>query len=172
MSQKFYQSETVLKLPVDSFQLFLSREVQIARSFEGALGYMSPQVIKGEGYSYKTDVWSVGLVFIVMMILKPFFDVVKPALFAKLDPGEIPGVPDHFQALRNCICRKMIVLKEDDRASVQQVIDDVAFRNHFPTVEGKALDWNDAVVHEAKANKIVSSIEAPLHSMKQEITVV
>ena len=132
----------MLKLPVDTFQLFLSREVQIANSFEGALGYMSPQVINGENYSYKTDVWSVGLVFIVMMISKPFFDAVKPVWFVELVPDEIPGVPDHFQALRNCICLKMMILKEDDRASVQQVIDDIAFKKHFPTVGAKANDWN------------------------------
>ena len=101
---------------------------------------MSPQVFQGLQYSQKTDVWSVGVVFINLMIVD-YFDL-QPASFQCLDPMHVPIPNSDFEQLRDCVCSQMIVLREDQRGTVGDVIENEAFRNHFHLVEAKATAWD------------------------------
>ena len=101
---------------------------------------MSPQVINRKEYSKKTDVWSLGLVFIELITLEPH--KVDPTDFeSPLQPSSIAISDDRLKPIRKCICLKMVVLRDQDRCSVKEVIADEAFRNHFPFVDAKAKAW-------------------------------
>ena len=71
----------------------------------------------------------------------------------------------------------MIVLKDHDRCSVEQVIDDVAFRNHFPFVEAKAKarQYDEALVEmenqqlELKIVDVESKLRQELDETKKQL---
>ena len=99
---------------------------------------MSPQASNGQEYGQKTDCWSMGVVLVEMLTLEA--STINPMDFQPLKPTEI-GSSDNPDALRKCICSKMLVKEENERATVEQIIDDEAFKNHFPAVEAKAKAW-------------------------------
>ena len=102
-------------------------------------------------HSNKTDIWSLGLVFINLIIVD-WHNLDQPTDFT------IPN--DSLEALRLCICNKMIVVDDKNRATIGQVIEDEAFRNHFPFVEAKAKAWeNEEALDEMKSQHLQQQIE-------------
>lgn len=45
----------------------LDETAGLLKSFVGTMTYMSPERMEGENYSYKGDVWSLGIILIEMM---------------------------------------------------------------------------------------------------------
>ena len=111
----------------------------MTKSFAGSRLYMSPQVIKNQLYGTKTDVWSVGLVFLNLATLSDI-DVV-PATFKRLDRKLLKVPNEQFKPLIDCICKKMVVKEEDDRADIDQLIEHPIFSNYFRIVDSKAKAW-------------------------------
>ena len=101
---------------------------------------MSPQVMKWEPYGVKTDVWSTGMVFVNVMTLEhPHF--INPATFDNINLKDIPISNADLEPLRKCICNRMLVRDEKDRATVEEVSNDDAFQNHFSICEDEADNW-------------------------------
>ena len=102
---------------------------------------MSPQVMNFEEYGKGADIWSVGSIFYFLLTFE------EPVDNPKLKPNgfQLSDIPQGFCrrgiALFKCIYMKMIVQNEKDRATVEQVIDDEAFRDYYQTVETQALVW-------------------------------
>ena len=109
-------------------------------TYAGSYAYISPQVVEQEEYTNKTDVWSVGWVFYNVMTLEfPNFN--RQVSKLKLDATKVPIPNDGFKPLRDCICSKMIVPEEDERSSIDDVIEDCAFRDFYHLTEAKAVSW-------------------------------
>jgi len=45
-----------------------------ARTMVGTPYYISPEIINNESYSFKTDIWSVGVILYELCALRPPFD--------------------------------------------------------------------------------------------------
>ena len=159
-----------------TFLTFVNSDWQMMETFTGTKSYMSPQVLKGKGYNKRTDVWSLGLVFIELIILEPHkVETIK--FVGPLQPSSIPISDTRLEPIRKCICSKMIVSKDHDRCSVEQVINDVAFRNHFPFVEAKAKAWlyDEALVEmenqqlEMKIVDVESKLRQELDETKKQL---
>ena len=105
---------------------------------------MSPQAIRKFEYGKGTDIWSVGLIFYYLLTIdEPKNNSKLNAIdFQKLELSDIPqGFCPRGITLFKCIYMKMIVFDEKDRATVEQVIDDEAFRDYYQAVETQALAW-------------------------------
>ena len=66
----------------------------------GSINYVSPEIIKGEGYSEKTDIWSLGVLLYLMAVGSfPFEDDNAGKLFQKIlsDPVKFPASNSSFQ---------------------------------------------------------------------------
>ena len=101
---------------------------------------MSPQVYKKVKYTGKADIWSLGLIFINLIKLDRHF--INPNNFVHLSPKSIAiEGDDRFNLLCHCICSKMVVLYENQRANIDQLIEHEVFHGHFERVDGKAKNW-------------------------------
>lgn len=102
----------------------LSENTVEARSKVGTPLYMSPEVLRGESYDWKSDVWSMGcILYELAMLRSPFKSegLNLVGLFQKINKGhyeDVPGVySDHLRGL----VKRMISLIASDRPSVQEV---------------------------------------------------
>mmetsp|Transcript_2508 Transcript_2508/g.5510 ORF Transcript_2508/g.5510 Transcript_2508/m.5510 type:complete len:590 (-) Transcript_2508:204-1973(-) len=108
--------------------LGLSRELSEhtiqAHSKVGTPLYMSPEVLKGEGYDFKSDIWSLGcLLYELAMLKSPFKSegLNLYSLFQKISHGDFTPLPENFsEELRN-LAYSMISTKSEDRPEIGDV---------------------------------------------------
>ena len=91
----------------------LANTTQCLHGLVGTPLYMPPEIINSRPYSYKADVWSLGVVFYELMALKPpFEDYTYHALLAKICNAPITPLPEVFSAeLRDFVMR---ILERDE----------------------------------------------------------
>jgi serine/threonine protein kinase len=73
---------------------------------------MSPEVLHGQGYDYKSDVWSLGCMLYELSTLKSPFEGPNQTLydiFKRINNGEYEPIPETFsQELRNLVTRMLL----------------------------------------------------------------
>ena len=76
-----------------------------AKTMVGTPYYISPEIVENKPYSYKTDIWSLGIILYEMCTLKPAFDANSlPQLAKKITKGVYKRLPSQFsQKLRDLV---------------------------------------------------------------------
>ena len=64
------------------------------KAFVGTPLYIAPEIIKDESYSYKADIWAMGIIFYELMALKPPFNAINfETLILKVCNSKIKPLP-------------------------------------------------------------------------------
>ena len=78
---------------------------EVARAAQvGTPLYMSPEVLEGRGYEWKSDVWSLGCLLYELAALRSPFKSQSGAkdnlysLFQKISNGEFAPLPSHYSS--------------------------------------------------------------------------
>jgi serine/threonine-protein kinase ULK2 len=76
----YIDNKKIFTLKIADFGLsrFLSSENQLVQTQCGSRLYMAPEIYRGEPYSYKADLWSVGSILYRIIIGKPLFSKLPP----------------------------------------------------------------------------------------------
>ena len=65
-----------------------------AKTMVGTPYYISPEIVENKPYSFKTDIWSLGVILYEMCALKPPFDANNiTALAMRIIKGKYPPLP-------------------------------------------------------------------------------
>jgi NIMA (never in mitosis gene a)-related kinase len=102
----------------------LSEHTVQAHSKVGTPLYMSPEVLRGDGYDFKSDIWSLGcLLYELAMLKSPFKSegLNLYSLFQKISQGDYQPLPENYsEKLRN-LAYSMISIKSEDRPEIGDV---------------------------------------------------
>lgn len=106
---------------------YMSDETFKAFSKVGTPLYMSPEVIRNDGYDFKSDVWSLGCVIYELVTFKsPFRTDEKISLFDlfnKINKGDYPRITDEkYSASIKDLVDKMLKVNPEERISLEEVI--------------------------------------------------
>ena len=98
-----------------------------ASTIIGTPYYLSPEIVMSKPYSFKSDIWSLGVLLYEMMSLKMPFDAVSlPMLTLKIMKGDYPPPPSIYSRdLRNLVSLLLNVSPEK-RPDINQIL-----RNSF-----------------------------------------
>jgi NIMA (never in mitosis gene a)-related kinase len=119
-------SDGILKLGDLGLGRYMSDETFKAFSKVGTPLYMSPEVIRNDGYDFKSDVWSLGCVIYELITFKsPFRTDEKISLydlFTKINKGEYPKVQDEkYGPFITDLVDKMLLVNPEERVSLDEV---------------------------------------------------
>ena len=108
--------------------LGLSRELSEhtiqAHSKVGTPLYMSPEVLRGDGYDFKSDIWSLGcLLYELAMLKSPFKSegLNLYSLFQKISQGDYQPLPEQYSVELKELAYAMISTNPEDRPDIGDV---------------------------------------------------
>lgn len=102
----------------------LSENTYQAHSKVGTPLYMSPEVLRGDGYDFKSDIWSIGcLLYELAMLKSPFKSegLNLYSLFQKISQGEYSPLPDRYSDELRQLTYAMISTNPEDRPEIADI---------------------------------------------------
>ena len=87
--------------------------------------YVSPEVVRGAGYDWKSDVWSMGCLLYELALLRSPFEMEGANLydvFQKISKGEFPPLPaDAFSGPLRSLVARMLQIDPAKRPELEEV---------------------------------------------------
>ena len=92
--------------------------------------YTSPEILENVPYSYKTDVWSLGVVaYEIMNLHLPFEEKGYWTLTLKIKKGEYPEINSLYSENLRELVKKMLSLDQDCRPDLSAILGSCLNRN-------------------------------------------
>eukprot|EP00927_Polykrikos_kofoidii_P049181 TRINITY_DN43290_c0_g1_i1.p1 TRINITY_DN43290_c0_g1~~TRINITY_DN43290_c0_g1_i1.p1 ORF type:complete len:895 (-),score=151.55 TRINITY_DN43290_c0_g1_i1:93-2777(-) len=155
----FMCADGVVKLGDLGLGRYFSSNTYRAHSVVGTPFYMSPEVItSGGGYSFKSDIWSLGCVLYELAALSSPFASSRLNYYAlgnKISTGQYPPLPGGTPPRVRSLCAEMIQVKRDARPDASAVLDTT--RRHFAQSSVQASE-TDTTSELARATIIVKGM--------------
>lgn len=123
----FIAADETLKLGDLGLSRYFTTETIEAFSRVGTPLYMSPEVLRGQGYDWKSDVWSLGCVIYELAGLRSPFktDDQKMSLydlFQAINKGEFPPLPERYSEELKQLVYSMIQVDPGKRLNIPQIL--------------------------------------------------
>ena len=85
---------------------------------------MAPEVLHGDGYDFKSDIWSLGCLLYELTVLKSPFKsegLNLYSLFQKISQGDYQPLPEKYSQELRTLAYSMIATKSEDRPEIADV---------------------------------------------------
>ena len=126
----------------------LSKTNSNAMTVIGTPYYFSPEIINGEPYNYKTDIWSLGVVLYELCTLKLPFDSNNIAqLSMKILRGNYDPIPFKYSKEMHNIIKKMLNVDKNKRPDIKEVLQCPLLKNFSSNI-----NLNNNNFHKNKKN--------------------
>ena len=97
----------------------LKHTVEVAKSMVGTPYYLSPEIIESRPYSFKSDIWSMGVMLYELCALRPPFEGSSLHFLAmKIVRGQFPSLPSHFSRELKTLVAQMLTIDVHRRPTI------------------------------------------------------
>lgn len=94
-----------------------------AKTMVGTPYYLSPEIIESKPYSFKTDVWSLGVILYEMCALKPPFNAESLHFLAlKIVKGSYTPIPNVFSREMKNLLALLLQVDPGRRPSLNEIM--------------------------------------------------
>ncbi|CAG5114726.1 unnamed protein product [Candidula unifasciata] len=139
-----------MKLGDFGISRILMGTTDMASTFTGTPYYMSPEVLKHEGYNSKSDIWSIGCIMYELCTLEHAFSGQGLMhIMYKIVDKDPPELPSKYSNELNEIIKKILVKDPDLRPSAAEVL-------KFPYIARHRAKMKDTLTDEYKAKHNIS----------------
>ena len=115
----FLTKANIIKLGDFGIARVLKHTVEVAKSMVGTPYYLSPEIIESRPYSFKSDIWSLGVMLYELCALKPPFEGMNLHFLAlKIIRGEFAPLPAHYSRELKTLVSQMLTMDVARRPNV------------------------------------------------------
>ncbi|XP_059142130.1 serine/threonine-protein kinase Nek11-like [Physella acuta] len=144
-TRNIFLHNNLLKIGDFGISRILMNSSDMASTFTGTPYYMSPEVLKHEGYNSKSDVWSVGCILYEICSLEhAFMGQGLMAVMYKIVEKDPPNLPSKYSPELNEVFKKMVTKDPEKRPSATDV-------TKFPFIAKNMVKMKETLTEEYKA---------------------
>ncbi|PAA80800.1 hypothetical protein BOX15_Mlig018929g1, partial [Macrostomum lignano] len=130
----FLKSGTV-KIGDFGISRVLMSNSDMASTFLGTPYFMSPELLKHEGYNAKSDIWSVGCILYEMCALEHAFKGAGlMGILFSICGNPCPVIPDRYPPELQAVLEKMLAKDPQDRLSAREVLKEPFVREQMQSL--------------------------------------
>ena len=101
----------------------LSFTMEKAKTFTGTPYYLSPEIVQNLPYSFKSDIWSLGVLLYEICCLKVPFEAKNiPLLTLKIVNGQYTPIPDFYSKELKSLVNSLLLVDHEKRPSVNEIL--------------------------------------------------
>ncbi|EAR85026.2 plant dual-specificity MAP kinase kinase family domain protein (macronuclear) [Tetrahymena thermophila SB210] len=150
----FLTSQNICKLGDFGIARVLNKTFEKAKTMVGTPYYLSPEIINSVPYSYKSDVWSIGVVLYEMCCLRPPFQGESlQNLALNIVKGQYQPIPNIYSQDLKKLVSNLLQNRPESRYSIQQILGLPFIRNrikNFLSETIKANEFSHTILHNQK----------------------
>ncbi len=107
----------------------LKNTLEKAKTIVGTPYYLSPEIIQNQPYSFKSDVWSLGVLLYEMCCLKMPFDGTNIAnLSLRIVKGQYNPVPSCFSKELRGLIFNILNVDENKRPTIDEILSNLCLK--------------------------------------------
>ena len=143
-----------------------------ATTIIGTPYYFSPEIINGEPYNYKTDIWSLGVVLYEMCCLKlPFESNNIAQLSIKIMKGKYDPIPNRYSKNMANLIKNMLNIDQKLRPNINEVMQSPLLKNYhnnkYSNKSSKNLSTNKKPINNSYKSQYNFKINEHLLEQRQ-----
>ncbi|XP_050827443.1 serine/threonine-protein kinase Nek11 isoform X2 [Serinus canaria] len=122
-AKNIFLKDNLLKIGDFGVSCLLMGSCDLATTFTGTPYYMSPEVLKHQGYNTKSDIWSLGCILYEMCCMNHAFTGQNfLSVVLKIVEGETPSLPDTYPSKLNAVLCSMLSKNPSLRPAAAEIL--------------------------------------------------
>ncbi|NXL21490.1 NEK11 kinase, partial [Setophaga kirtlandii] len=122
-TKNIFLKDNLLKIGDFGVSCLLMGSCDLATTFTGTPYYMSPEVLKHQGYNTKSDIWSLGCILYEMCCMNHAFTGQNfLSVVLKIVEGETPSLPDRYPSKLNAVLSSMLSKNPSLRPAAAEIL--------------------------------------------------
>ncbi|NXU10662.1 NEK11 kinase, partial [Pardalotus punctatus] len=150
-AKNIFLKDNLLKIGDFGVSCLLMGSCDLATTFTGTPYYMSPEVLKHQGYNTKSDIWSLGCILYEMCCMNHAFTGQNfLSVVLKIVEGETPSLPDRYPSKLNAVLCSMLNKNPSLRPAAAEILKSpyieeqlkkIQYKFTNMTVKDEACNW-------------------------------
>lgn len=140
----FLTKSNIVKLGDFGIARVLNSTKDKAKTVVGTPYYLSPEIIESKPYSFKSDIWSLGVVLYELCALKPPFVSDSLSFLAlKIVRGQYQPIPNHYTKDMKNLVYSLLVVDPAKRPSIKQILAQPILQNRIKNFLSESIHMDE-----------------------------